>query len=53
MLYKTNILAIVGSPRNQLYTQNKVVIWDDNSAKVVTEIVFKTYVKTMKLKKDK
>jgi len=29
MLYKTNILALVGSEGNPIYNKNKVVIWDD------------------------
>lgn len=53
MLYKSNIMAIVGSANNKIYPQNKVIIWDDNSAKVVTDISFETHVKAVKLKKDK
>ena len=33
MLYRSNILALVGSPKNQKYTPNKVILWDDHQSK--------------------
>ena len=38
MLYRTNILALVGSEDNPLYNKNKVVIWDDYQKKSLCEI---------------
>jgi hypothetical protein len=53
MFFKTNIVAIVGSDNNKKHPKNKVVIWDDRSSQVVTELVFTSTVLAMKLKKDK
>lgn len=53
MLYRSNILALVGSPKNQKYTPNKVILWDDHQSKVISELRFNTNVKNVKLKKDK
>jgi len=30
MLYRTNILAIVGTGKNQKFPINKVCLWDDH-----------------------
>jgi hypothetical protein len=53
MLYRSNILALVGSSKNQKYTPNKVILWDDHQSKVISELRFNTNVKNVKLKKDK
>ena len=53
MLYRSNILALVGSAKNQEYTPNKVILWDDHQSKVISELRFNTNVKNVKLKKDK
>jgi WD repeat-containing protein 45 len=53
MLYRSNILAIVGGGKNPKYTPNKVILWDDHQSKVISELRFNSYVKNVKLKKDK
>ena len=53
MLYKTNILALVGGGKNPKYTPNKVILWDDYQTKVLHEFKFTTTVKNVKLKKDR
>lgn len=53
MLYKTNILALVGSEGNPIYNKNKVVIWDDFQKKSLSELKFSQNVLNLKLRKDK
>ena len=53
MLYKSNVLALVGGGKNPKYTPNKVIIWDDYQSKVLNEFKFTSSVKNVKLKKDK
>ena len=52
MLYKTNILALVGGGKNPKFPLNKVIIWDDQQGKQICELRFKTLIKNVKLKKD-
>ena len=53
MLNKTNLLALVGGGKNPKYSNNKVVIWDDQQGKVISELRFGSNVKNIKLKLDK
>ena len=53
MFYKSNILAMVGGGTHPKYPTNKAVIWDDQQAKCIGELSFKTPVITVKLRKDK
>ena len=53
MLYKSNVLALVGGGKNPKYTPNKVIIWDDNEAKEISELAFHSEIKGIKLKIDK
>lgn len=53
MLNKTNILALVGGGSNPKFLPNKVILWDDNQAKMISELRFSIYVKSVKLKQDK
>jgi hypothetical protein len=53
MLYKSNIVALVGGGKYPRYARNKVIIWDDNQSRVIADLSFNTYVKSLKLKKEK
>ena len=50
MLYKTNLIAIVGG----FYpTDDKLIIWDDKAKKIFREIELPSGIKQIKLKKDR
>ena len=53
MLYRTNILALVGSESNPIYNKNKVIIWDDYQKKSLSELKFSQNILNIKLRKDK
>ena len=53
MMFRTNILALVGGGEKPKFATNKVFLWDDLSFKCIGELSFKTYVRAVKLTKDK
>ena len=53
MLYRTNILALVGTENNSIYNKNKVIIWDDYLKKTLSELKFSQNILNLKLRKDK
>ena len=53
MLYRTNILALVGSDNNMNHKKSKLIIWDDNKKKALSELKFNQNIMNVKLRKDK
>jgi hypothetical protein len=53
LLYRTNIIALVGGGDHPMWSPNKVVIWDDSKLQIIGELNFKKIVRAVKLIKDK
>ena len=51
MLYKSNLIAVVGGLKAPAFSRNKLIVWDDLNQSIVFEIEFKSEIFALKLMK--
>ncbi len=52
MLYRTNMLFLVGGGPTPKFPPNKIVVWDDNQQKCLGEMSYKTNILAVKVRFD-
>ena len=52
MLFKTNIVGLVGGGPKPAYPPNQFVLWDDTKKEAIGTIDFKSAIKAVRLRKE-
>jgi hypothetical protein len=52
MLFKSNIIALVGGGSKPAFPPTQFVLWDDHQKKSIGSIDFKSNIKAVRLRKD-
>lgn len=53
LLFRTNIVALVGGGRRPYAAPTKVLIWDDYQGRPIAELAFRREVKSVRLRRDR
>lgn len=53
MLWRTNVIAVVGGGNRAKFADNTVLLYDDISKKFVMEVTFTSLIKAVRLRRDK
>jgi len=53
MLFRCNILALVGGGKSPKWPPNVLVIWDDYRNRPLAEINFRNDIKAVRMRRDK